>query len=313
MKLKNNLIVVVLLVACLMSCKPDDPEVSLVPDRDRTEQQVLDRDSLIGYLETHYFNSETFSDGADHTIDEIVITELPQDDNGNYLPLPDPDINTLLIDAVETQTTTFEDVLYEFYILRLNQGGGEYSPNFTDNIRLVYSGNLLDEDVFDSAVNPNIPFDLTGLIQGWRNVIPQFNVSSNFIVNGDGTVSYTGYGLGMMFIPSGLAYFASPPFGVPVYSNLIFKFELYQAEANDHDLDGVLSHFEDLNGNENINDDDTDGDNVPNFFDPDDDGDGVLTRFEDIDGDGDPTNDDTDNDGVPNYLDEDSTESTEDS
>ncbi|WP_299333903.1 hypothetical protein [uncultured Psychroserpens sp.] len=313
MNLRNNLIVLLLLIVTIMSCKPDDPEVSLVPDRDRTEQQVVDRDSMIGYLETHYYNESFFDGVTDHNIDEIIITELPQDDNGDYLPLPDPDNNTLLIDAVETYTTTYEEVEYEYYILRINQGQGDYSPNFTDDVRLVYSGNLQDEDIFDSAVNPNIPFDLTGLIQGWRNVIPQFNTSSDFIINEDGTVDYSGYGLGVMFLPSGLAYFANPPFGVPVYSNLIFKFELYQAEPNDHDNDGVLSHLEDLNENFNINDDDTDEDNVPNFFDPDDDGDGVLTINEDLDEDGDPTNDDSDNDGIPNYLDEDSTESNLDS
>ena len=312
MNLKNKLIVLLLLVATIVSCKPDDPEVDLIPPRDRTEQQVLDRDSLIGYLETHYYNASFFDGVTDHRIGDIAISELPQDENGNYLPLPDPDDNELLIDAVETYTTTYLDVVYEYYVLKINQGQGTYSPNFTDDIRLVYSGNLQDEDVFDSAVNPNNPFDLTGLIQGWRNVIPQFNTSSDFIINEDGTVDYTGYGLGVMFLPSGLAYFSSPPFGVPVYSNLIFKFELYQAEANDHDGDSVFSHNEDINGNLDINDDDTDEDNIPNFFDPDDDGDGVLTKFEDLDNDGDPTNDDSDGDGIPNYLDADSTESNED-
>ncbi|MCD2260598.1 FKBP-type peptidyl-prolyl cis-trans isomerase [Psychroserpens luteolus] len=312
-KLKNVVAVVTLSALSFFACKPDDPEVSLIPERDRVEQQVVDNDSLIDYFQTHYYNSSVFETPGDHTIDEIVITELPQDDNGNYLPLPDPDENTLLIDAVDTFTRTFEETEYEFYILNLNQGDGEYSPNFTDNIRLIYSGNLMDEVVFDSSVNPNLPFDLTGLIEGWRNVIPRFNTASDFIVNEDGTVDYSGYGLGVMFIPSGLAYYATPPFGVPVYSNLIFKFELYAAEANDHDNDGVLSHLEDLNGNESVNDDDTDDDSVPNFFDPDDDGDGVLTINEDIDNDGDPTNDDTDGDGIPNYLDEDSTESNQDS
>ncbi len=50
---------------------------------------------------------------------------------------------------------------------------------------------------------------------------------------------------------------------------------------------------------------DTDGDDLPNFRDPDDDGDGVPTEFEDADGDGNPRNDDTDNDGIPDYLDTD--------
>lgn len=314
MNLKNSLIILLVFVITITACKPDDPTFIPVPDRDRTEQQVVDRDSLIGYLETHYYNSGALdTPGTNYSIDDIVITELPQDENGNYLDLPNPDENTLLIDAVTTYTRTYFDVEYEYYVLQINEGGSEVNPNFTDLVELVYSGNLLDEDVFDSAINPNAPFDMVTLIEGWRNVIPKFKTAASFDINPDGTVQYNDYGLGVMFLPSGLAYFANPPFGIPVYSNLIFKFELYRSQENDHDQDGVLSHLEDLNNNQNIDDDDTDEDTFPNFFDPDDDGDGVFTIFEDLDEDGDPTNDDSDNDGIPNYLDPDSTESNQDS
>jgi len=114
-----------------------------------------------------------------------------------------------------------------------------------------------------------------------------------------------------MFIPSGLAYFAGSQNGIPSYSNLIFKFELLQYEVDDHDNDGVPSYIEDYNMNLDVNDEDTDEDEIPDYFDVDDDGDGVLTIFEDIDGDGDPTNDIGAN-GIPNYLDPEETESTQD-
>lgn len=313
MKLRNSLVIFILSIVTFVACKEDDPTFIPVPDRDRTEQQIVDRDSLIGYLETHYYNSGDLAGvGVDYTLDDVVITELPQDENGNYLALPDPDNNTLLIDAVDTYTTTYQEADYEYYILQIAEGESDYNPNFTDLIELVYSGNLMDEEVFDSAVNPNNPFDMVGLIEGWRQVIPKFRTASSFDINPDGTVAYSGYGLGVMFLPSGLAYFSNPPFGIPVYSNLIFKFELYRAQENDHDQDGIFSHFEDLNNNMEVGDDDTDGDQLPNFFDADDDNDGVLTINEDIDEDGDPRNDDTDGDGIPNYLDADSTESNED-
>ncbi|MGB7393868.1 MAG: gliding motility-associated C-terminal domain-containing protein [Pricia sp.] len=48
---------------------------------------------------------------------------------------------------------------------------------------------------------------------------------------------------------------------------------------------------------------DTDNTDDVNYRDVDDDGDGILTVDEDVNGDGDPTNDDTDGDGTPNYLD----------
>lgn len=88
------------------------------------------------------------------------------------------------------------------------------------------------------------------------------------------------------------------------------------------DNDGVPAEMEDINGNGDLTDDDTDGDGLPNYLDEDDDGDNVLTITELIDidlvdanGDGDFNDDvdgdvltdmvDTDGDGIPNYLDKD--------
>ncbi|WP_188464690.1 hypothetical protein [Bizionia arctica] len=78
------------------------------------------------------------------------------------------------------------------------------------------------------------------------------------------------------------------------------------------DNDGIPAEMEDINGNGNLYDDDTDGDGIPNFLDADDDGDNVLTSTElaeddNADGDDDPLTNpqDTDGDGIPNYLDPD--------
>jgi hypothetical protein len=67
----------------------------------------------------------------------------------------------------------------------------------------------------------------------------------------------------------------------------------------DDDNDGVPTLFElDASGNPL----DTDGDGIIDAIDTDDDGDGLLTTDEDLNGNGDPRDDDTDNDGTPNYL-----------
>ncbi|QHI36386.1 hypothetical protein IMCC3317_17480 [Kordia antarctica] len=71
----------------------------------------------------------------------------------------------------------------------------------------------------------------------------------------------------------------------------------------DTDGDGIFDSFEDLNGDNDLTNDDTDNDGIPNYQDADDDGDGINTADEDYDGDNDPTNDDTDGDQIPNYLD----------
>jgi len=130
-----------------------------------------------------------------------------------------------------------------------------------------------------------------------------------------------------MFLPSGLAYFSNATAGISAYEPIIFKFELIRVSENDHDADGIPSYLEDLYKEDGTlgsdgeftvnyedltdeNDDDTDGDGAPNYFDADDDGDGVLTIDEDLNGDGDPTNDIGAN-GIPNYLDSEETTSKE--
>jgi hypothetical protein len=75
------------------------------------------------------------------------------------------------------------------------------------------------------------------------------------------------------------------------------------------DNDGIPAINEDINGNGDLTDDDTDGDGIPNYLDDDDDGDNVLTKNEDDNDDGDnnpftnPKN--TDGEDQPNYLDTD--------
>lgn len=95
--------------------------------------------------------------------------------------------------------------------------------------------------------------------------------------------------------------------------------------ANDDDGDTVPNQDEDVNGDGNPANDDTDGDGIADYLDADDDGDTIPTKEErtrgDSDGDGIPnfrdadddgdriltieelTYGDTDNDGIPNFLD----------
>ena len=74
---------------------------------------------------------------------------------------------------------------------------------------------------------------------------------------------------------------------------------------NDQDADTVANSYEDVNGDGNFSDDDTDNNGIPNYRDNDDDGDEVLTINEDYNDNGDPTDDDTNMNMVPDYLDAD--------
>ena len=325
MKFKLYILLITILLLGSSCGDDDDDGIVEVPEADRTEQQVIDNDSLVSFLQSHYVDESLLTNNPTILFNEIEINQLPEDGE-----LPNPDQNSLLIDMVETLTTTYFDVEYEYYILKINQGGSENSPNFSDKVRVSYEGTLMDDTVFDSSSTP-VDFDLTSTIAGWGRVLPEYNNAEDFIVNSDGTVTYNNPGIGIMFLPSGLGYYSAAAGTVPVYSNLIFKFKVFQSEVNDHDFDNVPSHLEDLNGDYDLTNDDTDDDTFADFVDSDDDNDGTLTIDEDLEpdsdltvdrdgdgdptndiGDGDPTNDDTDGDGIPNYLDPDDTASRDD-
>ncbi len=325
MKFKLYILLITIFLLGFSCGDDDDDGIVEVPEADRTEQQVIDNDSLVSFLQSHYVDESLLTNNPTILFSEIEINQLPEDGE-----LPNPDQNSLLIDMVETLTTTYFDVEYEYYILKINQGGSENSPNFSDKVRVSYEGTLMDDTVFDSSSTP-VDFDLTSTIAGWGRVLPEYNNAEDFIVNSDGTVTYNNPGIGIMFLPSGLGYYSAAAGTVPVYSNLIFKFKVFQSEVNDHDFDNVPSHLEDLNGDYDLTNDDTDDDTFADFVDSDDDNDGTLTIDEDLEpdsdltvdrdgdgdptndiGDGDPTNDDTDGDGIPNYLDPDDTASRDD-
>ena len=325
MKFKLYIFLIAILLLGFSCGDDDDDGVIQVPEADRTEQQVIDNDSLVTFLQSHYVDASLLTNNSTILLNEIEINQLPEDGE-----LPNPNQNSLLIDMVETLTTTYFDVEYEYYILKINQGGSENSPNFSDKVRVSYEGTLMDDTVFDSSSTP-VDFDLTSTIAGWGRVLPEYNNAEDFVINSDGTVTYNNPGIGIMFLPSGLGYYSAAAGSVPVYSNLIFKFKVFQSEVNDHDFDNVPSHLEDLNGDYDLTNDDTDEDTFADFVDSDDDNDGTLTIDEDLEpdsdltvdrdgdgdptndiGDGDPTNDDTDGDGIPNYLDTDDSASRND-
>ncbi len=74
--------------------------------------------------------------------------------------------------------------------------------------------------------------------------------------------------------------------------------------AGPNDGDGVPTSVEDVNGDGDPTNDDTDCDGIPNYLDDDDEDDGTPTIDEDANGNGTPLDDDSDGDGLPDYLDD---------
>ena len=196
-------------------------------------------------------------------------------------------------------------LMYKMYYLNVLQGEGD-ELSFADAALLTYRGMDLDSEVFDLS-NVPIQFDMTSVIAGFQEGLTQFNGAGSFIENEDGTITFENFGVGAIFIPTGLGYFNSTSVGsgLSLYSDLVFTFQLYAVITGlDHDGDGVPSIEEDRNNNGILIDDDTDGDGSPDYLDEDDDGDGVLTRDEiTINDDGTveyPSSDE--NSDLPDYL-----------
>ncbi len=261
-------IIILLVVA---SCKKDDG-VQIIPPRDRGEEAVDATAEIEAFLENHFYNYEEF-ENPPANFDYVIKFDSLIGDNASKTPLIDQVSSKTVKDRFDT------DVSYTLYYLNVRQGGGE-QIKFPDIGTMSFEGRLLDNTLFDGSI-PSVRFDLTAIINGLQDGLVEFNTAvGDPIINPDGTVDYEDYGVGAVFIPSGLAYFSSPPPSIPVYSQLIFTFKLYSAEMGDQDGDGIPSILEDINNNKLEEDDDSDDDQIPNYADVDDDNDGRLTKDE---------------------------------
>lgn len=284
MKLKNTFLLVILAIA-FIACNNDDDNNS-VP-HDPVKQAVIDNEKLVKYLQTHHYiapqNGEPFG----------VIDTIMADDN----------VTSLYDDSrLKTQDIKENDIDYKLYYIKFNDGV-TINPTKADSVLVNYRGFTLDSVKFDERINYTW-LSLTNVIRGWQYGFEHFKGGVNVSQAGE-PLKFEDTGDGVLFIPSGLAYANTGSGSIPANAPILFFIRLGLVEKADHDNDLILSINEDINGDGNVNNDDSDNDRAPNYLDPDDENDGVLTKDEDIDGDGNPLNDDTDGDGIPNYLDDD--------
>lgn len=285
-------ILLITLSISIVSCtKSDNTTVSL---RDYTEQYDKDIKLIEKFLQTHYIeviNHPGFTDDKD-----VAYVEIPE--GGSQTSIwNSPDL-------VTDFTVDQNDITYKVYYLKLRQGSGptSKSPCNVDKVLTAYRGEYLytvketvgDVEVdrlkhvqFEESINPQTYFNLTSVIKGWSEVFPKFKTGT-YAANVDGTITFNDFGAGVMFLPSGLAYYANSTASIPAYSPLVFSFKLYEIQRNDQDGDGIDSYLEDINGDGYVrilgsgvvNPDDTDGDEIPDFLDIDDDADTFKTKIE---------------------------------
>jgi hypothetical protein len=276
----------------LFSCSKDDNSTTVEPARDYATQYATEIADIETYLKSNYItviNHPGFQDDQDITISKITNGETSIWNQTTY--------------QLKSRNVSLHDITYKYYYLVLREGVGQ-SPSNADAVLASYNGSYLYSSTvsavttitatqFEESKFPQQFLSLLTTVTGWGETFPQFKTGT-YSTNNDGTISHNDFGAGVMFIPSGLAYYNYGSGSIPAYSPLIFGFKLYEIQRLDTDGDGVYNYQEDVNGDGYmrtlatgvINPDDTDGDEAPNFLDIDDDGDNYTTKLENKDSNG---------------------------
>lgn len=307
MKYLNYILPVIAIL--LTSCSRDDNgRTTIEPPRDEAEVYEENIQEIETFLKTHFY---TLKDDATYDNFKNVVFDTIAGDNSGKTPLFEEDV-------LKSKTYKQNDTEYKIYYLQIEKGNeDEYQPTFADKVTITYKAQSLQKNVFKEAKTPktiDLPVTNNDIIvtRGFIEGLTEFKGGSGFTENPDGSVLYEDdFGIGAVFVPSGLSYFNNPVGSLHAYSPFVVSFQLFKAIQMDHDGDGIPSFMEDLNGNHILGDDDTDGNGIPNFQDPDDDGDGKPTKEEIIihptDKDWLTPDDieliDSNNSGTPDYLD----------
>ena len=281
MKMKKFTIYFLLIFSVLLvSCNKDDSNSVKIRDR----QEVYDEDivEIEEYLQNNYLDTNDFSVKSIENGESSIWSSL--DDSGNPYRLQYITVKNDSRNSIYTDGDNDDPVDYKLYYILINEGGGMH-PASVDSTYTAYKGWNLDNEVFDQnnvGFWSSFPETSVSAVSGFRQVLSLINAepTGSSTVNPDGTVNHFDFGHVIVFIPSGLAYFNQVNVGIGQYAPIMFEIKLFSVVRRDHDADGILSIYEDLNGDNNFFNDDTDGDKIPDFFDQDDDNDYKRTKFE---------------------------------
>ncbi len=260
-------------ISFLASCsKSKDPEY--VPLRDYNVQYAADLDSIDKYINTHHID---FDSNYNVTFSTTTVASMNIRNQTNII---------LKDTMVYQRYTATDSINYKVYFIKFREGT-QKRPTQVDSIHVSYRGITLADDQFDNAQTP-VWFKIQDVVSGWSHILPNFHTGTYVASTGSNPTTFDNFGAGVMFLPSGLAYYSNIAGIIPSYSPIIFSFKLYELQYRDHDGDGILSKDERSTSGINPLTDwtknplkyDSDGDGYANMYDIDDDGDNFLTKTE---------------------------------
>lgn len=285
-KLRNLLFIVIISIltyAC--SGKKKDTFTPF----DHEAQALKDKDTILKFLANHYY------DEVDLIIKPLVTGKT-----------------ALINDTKNLKSQEIKEygINYTMYYI-IQKTGIDSSkkgfPTVVDSILATYDVDyFIDSKKISTGQKTKLGrwFDSRSIkARGWVYAFTHLKSGTKKVVPGE-PVKFVGGGKGIFIMPSGLGYRNSNRVG-KANANLVYYVNLWDfTKDTDHDLDGIPSIKEDLDGDGDPRNDDTDGDRIPNFIDIDDDNDRVPTKKEDRNKDGDPTNDfnDPKKPTLPDYL-----------
>ena len=176
------------------ACKSDEEETT-VELNDFSEQAQTDDELISEYLQTHTYNYEDFQDSS--LEDREISIDTLAGNNAYKTPLSE------FVSFTEVAVTTpeGEEINHKLYYLIARQGirTGDRAT-IVDSVYLAYKGTLLDGSKFDESAFP-VWFDNTAVITGFRHGV-QYFAPGNFTQNTNGSIEFSDFGQGLIFIPS---------------------------------------------------------------------------------------------------------------
>ena len=245
----------------MVGCPPDDAPIT-VEARPFSEVYAEDIAEIEDFMDTHFMTVD-----GDYN---VTYTKITASTPGSPISSrSDLDFKTISKGGVD----------HKLYFIKLREGVGS-NPTKLDSVYSSYKGYKTDLTSFDEASTP-IWFQLEQVIQGWSEIFPDFKTGNSVTDNSTGITTYSDFGAGVMFVPSGLAYYAQGAGSIGGYTPIIFNFKLMKLKYKDHDGDKILSKDEYLGtGLVSGTAKDSDGDGKPDYGDFDDDNDGKSTKEE---------------------------------
>ena len=268
-----RIISILILIITFSGCSKDTSPPGIFILRDYQTQYNADKLEIENYLRSHSIAVDT----------EFNVTFSPTTldaPNAIYLQNTYP-----LLDTLVKQN----NIEYHVKYIKMAQGTRQRATQ-VDSVLVNYKGTFLKDtdSQFDASYSP-IWFPLQNVISGWSYIIPNFKTGDFVPATPTTPSSFNAYGAGVMFLPSGLAYYAGGSGSIGAYTPIVFSFKLYNLQYRDHDRDGILSKDErDLSIEPLVTKKwtinpinyDSDGDGTANLYDIDEDGDTYTTKSE---------------------------------